>query len=122
MPTYDYECATCGGFDALRGLAQRNEPAACPACAAASPRVWVSAPRLACASPGQRRAFETNERAQHAPRSSRSLQNGEQGSYGRMRHPSGCGCCSTAGKRGATVTAANGAKAFPSKRPWMISH
>ena len=25
-------------------------------------------------------------------------------------------------RRGATVTAANGAKAFPSKRPWMISH
>jgi hypothetical protein len=33
----------------------------------------------------------------------------------------GCGCCST-GKRGATVTGASGNKAFPAKRPWMISH
>ncbi len=118
MPTYDYECGACGGFDALRSLAQRNEPAACPVCTAASPRVFVSAPRLACTSAEQRRAHRTNERAQHAPRSSRDT---DTGSYGRLRHPSGCGCCST-GKRGATVTAANGNKAFPSKRPWMISH
>ncbi|WOI46464.1 zinc ribbon domain-containing protein [Acidovorax sp. BLS4] len=118
MPTYDYQCATCGCFDALRSLALRNEPAACPRCSAASPRVFASAPRLACVSPEQRRAFDTNERAQHAPRSSRK---GDEGSYGRMRHPAGCGCCGS-GKRSATVTAASGAKAFPSKRPWMISH
>ena len=119
MPTYDYRCADCGSFDAMRSLALRNDPAACPVCAAASPRVFVSAPRLACASPEQRRASDTNERAQHTPRSSRDV---ETGSYARMRHPSGCGCCSTGTKRGATVTAPNGAKAFPSKRPWMISH
>ncbi|WP_280188824.1 FmdB family zinc ribbon protein [Delftia sp. PS-11] len=119
MPTYDYHCAECGGFDALRSLAQRNEPAPCPSCEAASPRVFVSAPRLACTSPEQRRAHDTNERARHEPKRSRDV---AEGSYGRLRHPSGCGCCSTAGKRGATVTAPNGAKAFPSKRPWMISH
>lgn len=119
MPTYEYDCLSCGGFDAIRRLADRNDPATCPVCAHASQRVFATAPRLACVSPDQRRAFDTNERSQHAPRSSRD---GDQGSYGRMRHPSGCGCCSTAGKRGATVTAANGAKAFPSKRPWMISH
>ncbi|GAA6119164.1 zinc ribbon domain-containing protein [Acidovorax sp. FG27] len=120
MPTYDYQCPACGGFDALRSLAQRNEPAACPVCSTASPRVFASAPHLACVSPEQRRAHDTNERARHAPRSSRDT---EAGSYGRMRHPAGCGCCSaSSGKRGATVTAPNGAKAFPSKRPWMISH
>lgn len=121
MPTYDYHCADCGGFDALRSVSQRNEPAACPACGAASPRVFASAPHLACVSPEQRRAHETNERARHAPRSSRDT---EAGSYGRLRHPAGCGCCSGAGsgKRSATVTAPGGAKAFPSKRPWMISH
>jgi putative FmdB family regulatory protein len=115
MPTYDYDCADCGGFDALRSVAMRNHPAACPGCGAESPRVLVSAPRLACTSPEQRRMHETNERAQHAPRSSRD-------GYPRMRHPAGCGCCSPAGKRGGTVTAPSGAKAFPSKRPWMISH
>ena len=58
MPTYDYDCAACGGFDALRSLAQRNEPAACPECGAASPRVFAHAPHLACVSPEQRRACE----------------------------------------------------------------
>ncbi|MDD2545207.1 MAG: zinc ribbon domain-containing protein [Burkholderiaceae bacterium] len=115
MPTYDYACPACGGFEAFRSLAQRNDPCACPDCGADARRVFVSAPRLACLSSATRSAHETNERAQHAPRSS------QDGNYGRLRHPSGCGCCTT-DKRGATVTAANGAKGFPSKRPWMISH
>lgn len=118
MPTYDYACSECGGFDAFRPLAQRNEPCACPACGVGAPRVFVSTPWLACTTPEQRRAFETNERAQHAPRSSRD--GGD--NYPRLRHPSGCGCCSTSARRSATVTAPNGAKAFPGKRPWMISH
>lgn len=114
MPTYDYDCPGCGGFDAFRTLAQRNEPAACPDCGAASQRVFVSAPRLALMNGDARAAIGVNERAQHEPKSSRD--------YQRMRHPAGCGCCSTSGKRSATVTAPSGAKAFPSKRPWMISH
>ena len=120
MPTYDYDCSNCGVFDALRAVAQRNEPCTCPACGLAAPRVFTSAPRLACTSPEQRRALETNERAQHAPRSSRDAE--AIGTYGRMRHPTGCGCCSSATRRTSTVTAPNGAKGFPSKRPWMISH
>jgi hypothetical protein len=32
------------------------------------------------------------------------------------RHPPSCGCCSGAAKK------AVGAKMFPGKRPWMISH
>jgi putative FmdB family regulatory protein len=119
MPTYDYACPDCGGFDAFRSLAQRNDPCACPGCGAASARVFVSAPHLACVAPGTRRAIETNERAAHAPRSSTD----GPGPYGRLKHPAGCGCCgSRPRQRGATVTAANGAKAFPGKRPWMISH
>lgn len=114
MPTYDYACADCGGFDAFRSLQQRNDPAACPDCGAASPRVMASAPRLALMAGSTRSAIETNERARHEPKSSRE--------YQRLKHPSGCGCCSTGGKSKATVTAPNGAKAFPGKRPWMISH
>ncbi|MEO8297857.1 MAG: zinc ribbon domain-containing protein [Burkholderiales bacterium] len=117
MPTYDYACPDCGGFDALRSLAARDEPAVCPACGTPSQRVFVSAPRLACLSSDTRLALATNERSAHAPISSKDL-----GSYGRMRHPAGCGCCSSATKRATTVTTANGAKTFPSKRPWMISH
>ena len=113
MPTYDYACAQCGGFDAFRTLAARNEAAVCPDCGGASPRVFASAPRLALMEGSTRRAMDVNERARHEPKRS--------GDYARLKHPSGCGCCSTS-KRGATVTAANGNKAFPSKRPWMISH
>lgn len=76
----------------------------------------VTAPRLACVSSDTRIAMETNERARHAPMSSK-----EYGAYQRLKHPAGCGCCST-GKSKATVTGANGNKMLPSKRPWMISH
>ncbi|MFV0673964.1 zinc ribbon domain-containing protein [Variovorax sp. tm] len=113
MPTYDYACEHCGGFEALRPSGLRDEPAACPDCGSASPRVLSAAPRLALMASGTRRAIETNERARHEPVSSRD--------YARLRHPAGCGCCGS-GKRGATVTAPNGAKAAPSRRPWMISH
>ncbi|GAA6142522.1 zinc ribbon domain-containing protein [Hydrogenophaga sp. 5NK40-0174] len=117
MPTYDYDCPSCGGFEAIRSLADRNEPCHCPACGTAATRVFVSAPRLALMSGSTRNAIATNERASHEPKSSRD--------YQRLRHPAGCGCCSGAGRSGSkstTVTAANGAKSFPSKRPWMISH
>ena len=114
MPTYDYDCARCGGFDAFRPLAARNEPAPCPHCGADSARVFASAPRLALMAGATRRAIETNERAAHAPRSSKD--------YARLRHPAGCGCCSGARASGATLKAPDGAKSFPSKRPWMISH
>lgn len=113
MPTYDYACGHCGGFEALRPSGLRDEPAACPDCGSASPRVLSAAPHLALMASGTRRAMETNERSRHEPVSSRD--------YARLRHPAGCGCCGS-GKRGATVTAANGAKAAPSRRPWMISH
>ncbi|MBA4329196.1 MAG: FmdB family transcriptional regulator [Polaromonas sp.] len=113
MPTYDYDCAQCGSFDALRSVAMRNQDAACPSCGGVAPRILASAPALALMEGGTRLAMATNERARHEPKSS--------GSYARLKHPAGCGCCAS-GKRGATVTAPNGNKAFPSKRPWMISH
>lgn len=113
MPTYDYACPDCGGFDAFRTLTQRNEPAACPDCGTSSPRVFATAPRLALMEGAKRAAIEINERARHEPKQS--------GNYGRLRHPAGCGCCRP-GSRSATVTAASGAKTFPGTRPWMISH
>ena len=114
MPTYDYQCAGCGGFDALRSVSRRDEPAGCPECGASSPRVMSAAPRLALMADGTRRAISLNERAANEPKRS--------GDYARLKHPSGCGCCSGSSKRGATVTAPNGAKSAPSRRPWMISH
>ena len=43
MPTYDYACEQCGGFEAFRTLASRNETGRLPDCGTASPRVFVSA-------------------------------------------------------------------------------
>ena len=116
MPTYDYACAHCGGFDAIRSLPERDRPATCPDCGADAGRVFVAAPRLALLEAGTRNAMATNERSRHEPGSSRDVAH-----PGRLKHPAGCGCCSTS-RRGATITGANGNKAFPSRRPWMISH
>ena len=113
MPTYDYACAGCGAFEALRALAARNEPAPCPHCRQPAGRVLSGAAQLALVDSGTRRAIETNELARNVPKKSSE--------WAHKAHPAGCGCCSTF-KRGATVTSPSGNKAFPSKRPWMISH
>jgi hypothetical protein len=39
---------------------------------------------------------------------------------GSGKHAPGCGCCSGKSKTG--ILRADGAKTFPSARPWMISH
>jgi putative FmdB family regulatory protein len=118
MPTYDYVCRKCGDFEVLRPLAKRNELCPCPTCGDSSTRTWINAPSLSCVSLHQRRSHETNERAQHVPRSSKDVD----GTYPRLSHPRGCGCCNPALPRSKTVTAPDGSKTFPSKRPWMISH
>ena len=47
MPTYDYACADCGAFEAVRRIAERDAACACPACGASARRLAVSAPHLA---------------------------------------------------------------------------
>ncbi|MGL4231727.1 MAG: FmdB family zinc ribbon protein [Casimicrobium sp.] len=116
MPVYDYVCASCGDFDALRSIAARNEPVACPHCTQPSPRTFAVAPHLACMDSNTREAMSVNERSAHEPRSSR------EGTYARWRHPAGCGCCTPGARRTKTLVSSDGAKSFPTKRPWMISH
>ena len=95
----------------MRPMAECDAPHDCPDCAAAAARdPDRAAPRLHASRRAQ--AHATNERSAHAP-----TVGGMQGAHG-----AGCGCCSTASRRGATQTGANGAKAFPTARPWMISH
>ena len=110
MPTYDYGCARCGAFSALRPLARRNDPAACPACGVPAARMLGAAPALGVIGGAMRRALAANERSAHEPRSTCG------------GHGMNCGCCSRGGKGGRTRTAADGGKAFPGARPWMISH
>ncbi len=107
MPVYEYECARCGGFTALRNMSESKDAVACPDCGTAAPRVIWTAPGLAAMPAIGRIAQATNERAAHEPRRSSA-------------HGAGCGCCKP--KAASTTTAAPGMKAFPSARPWMISH
>jgi putative FmdB family regulatory protein len=95
MPTYEYLCPGCGGFDALRPIAERNVPCACPGCGAPSERVLLTAPALSNLSTEVMKAHAVNERSSHSPR------------------------CSCASHRKPTK---KGARGFPAKRPWMISH
>ena len=111
MPVYEYECAECGDFTAVRPMAQYQDPHECPVCGQQAQRVLRSAPSFAAMPAATRQAHAVNERSAHAPRS--SSQTGA--------HKPGCGCCSGVGKS-RTVQSADGKKAFPDKRPWMISH
>lgn len=114
MPTYEYECTDCGGFSAARPLAQYQESVACPGCGIAAPRVLLSAPAYAGMPGNVRKAHAINERAAHAPK--------ESGKIEPHKHSAGCGCGSKSIGASKTVKAPDGSKAFPSKRPWMISH
>jgi putative FmdB family regulatory protein len=74
MPVYDYECADCGAFEAVRRIAQRDEAADCPRCGSPAERVRVGAPALLGGSSASGGAASDGE-----------------GGYG-MRHR-GCSCC-----------------------------
>jgi len=111
MPVYEYECAECGPFAALRPMVQYADPHACPGCGSEAPRAMLSAPMLANMDAGRRTAFATNERSAHAPKSSKSL-----------GHGAHCSCCGSGKKSRMTLYGKDGSKSFPSSRPWMISH
>lgn len=111
MPTYDYQCESCGPFEKIRRIAERNEPAACPLCGEEAPRVMISAPNFADMPSDKRLAMATNEKACHEPKSSASV-----------RHPKGCGCCKTSTTASPASSGAATARSFANRRPWMISH
>ncbi|WP_244815982.1 zinc ribbon domain-containing protein [Caballeronia sp. Lep1P3] len=73
MPVYDYACAECGAFEAVRRIAERDDPAACPACGATAQRVTIGAPSVGSGAGAPAMAEDA-------------------GSYG-MRHRGGCLCC-----------------------------
>lgn len=43
MPLYEFDCPTCGCFEKLRTLAQREQPLACPSCGAIAKRIFAPA-------------------------------------------------------------------------------
>jgi len=114
MPIYEFDCPDCGGFSAMRPMAESQAAGECPACGTTSRRVIVSAPRLSRVSRATRVAHETNERSAHSPHTSTSYGGG---------HPAGCGCCSTPSRpAGQSVEPRPAPQTKTGHRPWMISH
>lgn len=112
MPVYDYLCDDCGPFTVMRPMAECDEPHDCPECGETAPRAFLTAPYFASMDVGRRQAFAINERSANAPKTSSQM---------KSQHGAGCACCSGSSMR-YTKKHKNGAKSFPSKRPWMISH
>ncbi|MEL6793291.1 MAG: zinc ribbon domain-containing protein [Pseudomonadota bacterium] len=110
MPNYDYVCATCGPFTAFAPMSAYKDPATCPTCGASSARAILSAPTLASMDGGRRRAHETNERAAHEPKTTRSHGLTHPSSKGGARRPT----------QAPTLHRPDGAKSFPTSRPWML--
>lgn len=114
MPMYDYECPSCGDFTDLRPMAEYSLPQPCPHCGTPSTRVMRMAPAFSSLSAATRTAHATNERSADRPRLL-----SETGS--KHKHGPGCGCYG-GGKGRSVLRSPDGAKAFPTARPWMISH
>lgn len=114
MPSYDFECSACGPFTEMRSMALSAEPCPCPDCARPAPRAFFTPPTVLGMDSNRRKAMAVNEEARSAPKLS-----GKSEKYA-TKHGTGCSCCSGKKKKG--VFRADGAKTFPSARPWMISH
>ena len=108
MPAYEYDCAQCGSFTAMRPMRARNDPMFCPGCGTSASRVMLTAPAFSGMPAASRAAHATNERAANEPKVS-------------SKHAIGCACCS-GGRKIDSARSAGGLKAFVGKRPWMISH
>ncbi|SMF89190.1 putative regulatory protein, FmdB family [Azospirillum oryzae] len=116
MPMYDYECPTCGDFTEMRPMAESSLPQPCPWCEMPAPRVIRMAPAFSTLSAATRTAHSTNERSADRPKLLSEVGPAH-------KHGPGCGCCGGGGKKGRSVLrTADGAKGFPTARPWMISH
>ncbi|WP_279604544.1 FmdB family zinc ribbon protein [Methylobacterium sp. J-070] len=81
MPIYDYECAACGPFTAMRPMVQFRDPCACPECGSGASRTFLSAPAIAGMDPTRRSVLASHERDANG----RGL--------AKAAHPAGCGCC-----------------------------
>jgi putative FmdB family regulatory protein len=115
MPVYEYRCGACGPFTQMRPMAECELPSDCPECGARAPRVILTAPHCSTMSSQARLAHATNERSAHAPRTLSSMK------ASAKSHGAGCSCCSGKSSR-MMRRGKNGAKSFPTSRPWMISH
>lgn len=66
MPTYDYRCPRCGGFQLRRPMAESERETTCPGCALPAARVF-GAPALRGLDPAVRRALDAGVRSADSP-------------------------------------------------------
>jgi putative FmdB family regulatory protein len=116
MPVYDYKCKAHGVFHELATMADYDKPCACPQCGEMSARVIMIAPEFLNMDSERRKAFDTNEKAQHEPIFSTDQ------SRKVKKEDGGCGCGDHKKRNSKLMYTAQGEKFFPSMRPWMISH
>ena len=115
MPSYEYECQTCGVFTEFRAMDERDRPAACGICDGAAPRI-ISAPNLAVMQPMQRMAAVRNEKSQHEPRIGMKTSCCSTGS---CRHKKGAKAGAKKTKDGRPALQSSTKK---NRRPWMLGH
>jgi putative FmdB family regulatory protein len=113
MPVYDYLCSECGPFTDLRPMAECDAPQPCPGCGGLAPRALLTAPHFALMAAERRLAHAMNERSADAP---------QRLTEWKTEHGAGCRCCAGKASMRKVARWKNGAKSFPSGRPWMISH
>lgn len=112
MPLYEYECKKCVSvFSALGSIKDYQAQAKCPECNRPSPRIIGTAPQLNTMNPGQRKAYQVNEKSAHEP-----------GVRNRHRCNSHCGCGSNSAGKSNQEKNSSAIKQQQGKRPWMLGH
>lgn len=105
MPSYEYVCADCGGFEASRPIAEAAVPVECPACERPAPRALAS-PHVRTGWAGIRYIAEArNEKSGHEPMTEHRLK----GTTGKHREAHSHAHHGHGHKHG-------------NQRPWMIGH
>lgn len=72
MPTYTYACQSCGRFDLLRAVSDRDELVGCPRCGVTGTRVF-SAPHLARLDPSMDRMATSAGLSADTPQITRNI-------------------------------------------------
>lgn len=104
MPAYEYDCGSCGEFQASRPIVEAAAPQACPECGELAPRMLAS-PHVRTARAAIQYVAETrNEKSAHEPMTEHRLKG-------------------TTGQHQAHAHAHHGhSHARRNQRPWMIGH
>lgn len=66
MPTYPFQCPTCGPFEIRLSMQETTSITRCPTCEASSLRVYT-VPATPQVAPGLRRMLEVQDASRHEP-------------------------------------------------------